>query len=105
MYPPIDRVPVDTPCGGQQAAMIESRPTNLRTSARLMSQMGSKTTFGEEGPVLAQSGHSARHSCLQSQQRTFALICISDPAARALPDEEAQFHIAEGRSKTRIQRQ
>jgi hypothetical protein len=39
------------------------------------------------------------------QQRTFASICISDPAARALPDEAAKFHIAEGRSKTRIQRQ
>jgi hypothetical protein len=39
------------------------------------------------------------------QQETFASICISDPAARALPDEAAQFHIAEGRSKTRILRQ
>src|SRR6516165_4697974 len=28
-------------------------------------------------------------------KRTFASICISDPAARARPDEEAQFHIAE----------
>jgi len=33
MYPPIGRAAVDTPCRGQQAAMIESRPTNLRTSA------------------------------------------------------------------------
>jgi hypothetical protein len=39
------------------------------------------------------------------QQRTFGSICISDPADRALPYEEAQFHIAEGRSKARIQRQ
>jgi hypothetical protein len=30
-----------------------------------------------------------------AQQRTFTSICISDPAARALPDGEAQFHIAE----------
>ena len=29
------------------------------------------------------------------QRRTIASICISDPAARARPDEEAQFHIAE----------
>ena len=29
------------------------------------------------------------------QQPTFVSICISHPAARARPDEEAQFHIAE----------
>jgi hypothetical protein len=29
------------------------------------------------------------------QQRKFVSICISDPAARARPDEEAQVHIAE----------
>jgi hypothetical protein len=37
MYPPIGRAAVDTPCCGEQAAMIESRPTNLRTSATVAS--------------------------------------------------------------------
>jgi hypothetical protein len=32
-------------------------------------------------------------------------LAISDPTARALPDEEAQFHSAEGRLKTLIPRQ
>ena len=30
-----------------------------------------------------------------AQQRKFVSICISDPAARARPDEAAQVHIAE----------
>jgi|ERR1700704_5040476 hypothetical protein len=36
MYPPIGRAGVDTPRRGLQAAMIESRPTNLRTSATML---------------------------------------------------------------------
>jgi hypothetical protein len=95
------RVPVhgerqDQP-GGQQGMhdVLQERSTK-HVGARFDALRGedeSKATI-EEGPVLA-----------AGQQRTFASICTSDPAARSPPDEEAQVHIAEGRSKARIQRQ
>jgi hypothetical protein len=37
----------------------------------------------------------ARRLKKPAQQRKFVSICISDPAARARPDEAAQVHIAE----------
>jgi hypothetical protein len=75
----------------------------MATIARLMLQNG-VTSFSriletnDSAPDVSAKGGGS--------QRTFASVfAISDPTARALPDEEAQFHSAEGRLKTLIQRQ
>ena len=74
-------------------------------------------SFGPKAEVLALRGHVrftpqkqtsepfSVTSALAKKAPFASVFAISDPTARALPDEEAQFHSAEGRLKTLIQRQ